>query len=138
MTTGRPAPDATELTEPFWRSLAGGALSFQRCRACATAWLPARHECPACLASSWEWEPSAGTATLVSWVVYHTAYHPYFEDKLPYAVGVVELDEGPRLIASLLDPPDRLTIEQRLSLEVCHEGDVHFPAFAIDGRAVTR
>ena len=114
--TGRPQAEITPESEPYWNSLREGKLSFQRCRTCGNAWLPARSECPRCLADSWDWESSSGSGRLVSWVVYHTPYHPYFEDKLPYTVGIVELDEGPRMIAGIIDPPSSLSIDQKVVL----------------------
>lgn len=131
MTTTRPEPDITELNAPFWASLAGGTLSFQRCAACANAWLPARHQCPRCLGDAWGWEGSSGRATLVSWVIYHTAHHPYFNERLPYTVGVVQLHEGPRLIAGVTSPVEQLAIDTPLELTVLHEGDLHIPTFAV-------
>lgn len=129
--TAPPRPEVTPLTEPYWQSLADGTLSFQRCGDCGNAWLPARSECPRCLAANWSWEPSAGNGKLVSWVVYHTAYHPYFEDKLPYPVAVIELDEGPRLIAALADPPERLAVDRRMRLAVRHVDDMHLATFHV-------
>jgi hypothetical protein len=43
----------------------------------------------------------------------------------------VELDEGPRLIAGIDDPPTDLAIDRRLTLTVRHESDVHFPSFSL-------
>jgi uncharacterized OB-fold protein len=37
-----------------------------------------------------------------SFVVFHRLYHPGFADDLPYAVAVVELEEGPRLPTSIV------------------------------------
>ena len=116
-----PAPPVTELTAPYWDGLAEGELRFQRCRTCRNAWLPPREECPRCWDAQWDFEASAGSGTLVSWVVYHKAYHPYFQDKLPYNVAVVELAEGPRLLTNVvvedhamlsLDQPVELAVEQ--------------------------
>lgn len=129
MTTIRPQPEVTEVSAPYWASLAGGTLSFQRCTSCDNAWLPARQQCPRCLGNSWRWEEASGKATLVSWVVYHTAYHPYFADRLPYSVGVIELQEGPRLIAGITNPSERLVIHAPVTLTVLHEGDLHIPTF---------
>lgn len=76
--------------------------------------------------------PSSGRGRLISWVVYHTSYHPYFEDKLPYAVAVVQLEEGPRLIASLVDEPSELRIDQRMVLSVQRDDGRARAAFAVD------
>ena len=121
--TTMPVPERDALNTPYWDSLAQGALSFQRC-SCGHAWLPARSECPSCLGEQWRWEKAEGGAKLISWVVYHVAFHPAFAQRLPYNVAVVELDEGPRLISSVVGVADAetLNIDQRLQLVIEHEG----------------
>ena len=126
-----PPPERNALNTPYWDSLAAGALSFQRCSNCGHAWLPVRSECPHCLGADWRWETAAGGARLISWVVYHTAFHPAFAGRLPYTVAVVELDEGPRLISNLVgaDPARPLAIEQRLRLVIEDESGTAVPRF---------
>jgi uncharacterized OB-fold protein len=126
-----PAPVRTPLTTPYWDSLARGVLSFQRCKACNHAWLPARSECPGCLAADWKWEAAAGGAKLISWVVYHVAFHKAFESRLPYNVAVVELDEGPRMISNVVGVADAetLKIDQRLKLVIEDEGGTSVARF---------
>lgn len=127
-----PAPVRDALNTPYWDSLARGALSFQRCNACGHAWLPTRSKCPGCLAADSRWEPAAGGAKLISWVVYHVAYHRAFEKRLPYNVAVVELDEGPRLISNVVgvEDPETLKIDQRLRLVIEDESGTAFARFA--------
>ena len=83
-----------------------------------------------CLGDRWVWEKAAGGAKLISWVVYHVAFHPAFANRLPYNVAVVELDEGPRLISNVVGVADAetLKIDQRLKLVIEDE----------DGTAVAR
>ena len=94
--------------------------------------MPARSECPACLADQWRWEKAGGGARLVSWVVYHTAFHPAFANRLPYNVAVVELDEGPRLISNVvgIEDAETLKIDQRLRLVIEDESGTAVPRFA--------
>ena len=125
-----PVPEMTELSRPFWNALKQGALTFQRCTACGHAWLPARPECPQCLASEWRRESAQGGATLVSWVVYRIPYHPAFKARLPYTVAVVRLDEGPRMISNIVaDAGAPLRIDQRLQLVIEDDGDLAVPRF---------
>jgi len=116
-------PDPTDdPSSAYWGYLEGGQFRFQHCRACANAWLPARSQCPKCWSPDWEWEDASGGGRVVSWVVFHTAFHEAFKERLPYNVAVVELEEGPRLITNLTnlqdapgdvtDKPVRLVIER--------------------------
>ena len=125
-----PAPRSTELSAPYWRALDEGRLVFQRCMACRHAWLPARSECPRCLAPQPTWETASGAGRLVSWVVYHHAYHPYFASRLPYNVAVVELAEGPRLITNIVQDARSLTIDMPVELKIEREAGVALPRFA--------
>ncbi len=126
------APERNEHNGPYWDSLAQGSLCFQRCDHCTHAWLPPRGECPACLADKHHWEQAKGGARLISWVVYHIAYHPAFKDRLPYNVAVVELDEGPRLISNVvgIEDPGTMRIDQRLRLAIEDESGTAVPRFA--------
>ncbi len=97
--------DLSPLEREAWEALQEGQINFQRCRVRGHAWLPARPECPRCLSPDWDWEEARGAAELVSWVVYHRAFHPALADAVPYAVATVELSEGPRMVAALAGVP---------------------------------
>jgi uncharacterized OB-fold protein len=112
-----PKPEITELNRPYWDALEQGHLVFQRCAA-GHAWLPARRHCPTCLADAAGWHRSSGRGRLVSWVVYHTAYHEAFASLLPYNVALVELEEGPRLITNIVDANDALAGDAPVELAV--------------------
>ena len=128
-----PPPERTELTAPYWEALEAGELVFQRCSECGNAWLPARTECPRCLAPAWSWEKASGDGRLVSWVVYHRSYHPAFADRLPYNVAIVELEEGPRLISNItgVQGGEGLEADMRLHLNVERQGVVPLARFKI-------
>jgi uncharacterized OB-fold protein len=127
-----PKPDVNDLSRPYWDALREGHLVFQRC-GCGHAWLPARRHCPACLRSEPQWERASGRGTLVSWVVYHTAYHPAFESRLPYNVGLVQLAEGPRLLTNIVAPNEALAADAAVELKVEWEGDVALARFRLAG-----
>lgn len=125
-----PRPEITEVNRSYWDALERGVLHFQRCD-CGHAWLPPRRECPSCLRASNRWERASGRGTLLSWVVYHTAYHPSFADRLPYNVALVQLAEGPRLLTRLLDHNDRLRGDAAVELAVTRENDVPLATFRL-------
>jgi len=119
------------FAQPYWDALRGGELSIQRCRECSNAWLPARQECPRCLADAPEWEVACGGARLVSWVVYRRAMHPDFADRVPYNVAIVELDEGARLISNIDAPESDLRIDARLTFVAVERGGTAVTSFVL-------
>jgi uncharacterized protein len=126
-------PEASAELREHRAALADGRLTFQRCERCANAWLPPREHCPRCLSAAWRWEDASGDAKVVSWVVYHRAYHPAFDDRVPYNVVVAELVEGPRLISNVvgIDGAEGLEIDRPLRLVAQAEGDVPVARFAL-------
>lgn len=126
-----PSPTITPLNEPYWTGLSDGELRFQRCDDCGHAWLPAREECPGCLGELWTWTAATGHGHVVSWVVYHHAFHEALADRLPYNVAVVELDEGPRLITNIVGGIDELAIGRPVDLRVADEGGMAVARFSL-------
>jgi uncharacterized OB-fold protein len=128
-----PLPEPTPLSQPYWDALKQGRLTFQRCRHCGHAWLPPRAECPECLEAGWEWTTASGKGRVVSWVVYHHAYHEAFRDRLPYNVALVELDEGPRLISNIVNPEHAggIRAERAVQLHIADEHGVALAKFAL-------
>jgi uncharacterized OB-fold protein len=124
-----PLPEPTPLSQPYWDALRAGRLTFQRCRRCNHAWLPPRAECPNCLEVAWDWTTASGKGRVISWVVYHHAYHEEFRDRLPYNVTLVELDEGPRLITNIINPEHGGGIEAERPVQL-HIEDEHGVALA--------
>lgn len=124
-------PEAGPFLQAHRDALREGRLTFPRCAACGHAWLPPREHCPACLSSDWAWEDATGRAKVVSWVVYHRAFHPAFADRVPYNVAVVELDEGPRMISNVVgvDGDVGLAIDAPLELAVEEESGVPVARF---------
>lgn len=124
------APPSDSLSDAFWQALKEGRLTFQRCR-CGNAWLPPRSECPKCLNADWTWETASGRAKLISWVVYHRAFHDAFANRLPYTVAVVELAEGPRMTSNIVgvDDPEALRIDQPLRLVIEPDFGLAVPRF---------
>ena len=121
-----PVPDS--LSAPYWDALDHGHMVFQRCQ-CGNAWLPARKFCPSCLQDRWQWNKASGRGHLVSWVVYHTGYHPAFAGRLPYNVALIELEEGPRLISNMVDPSETLRPDSLVQLCVQREQGVALARF---------
>jgi uncharacterized protein len=94
-----PSPD--ELNAEFYARARDGTLHLQRCTDCGYFRQPPRYLCPGCASDQVEWVASPGHGHLFSWTVTHRAYDRGWADKLPYVTGVIELDEGVRLVGAL-------------------------------------
>jgi uncharacterized OB-fold protein len=124
-----PLPEVTDLSKPYWEALQEGRLLFQRCR-CGHAQLPPRRECTRCLDDTLAWEAASGDGAVVSFVIYHTAHHEAFRDRIPYNVAIVALAEGPRLITNITAPVADLRCDMKVRLAVEREGGFALARFA--------
>ena len=57
--------------------------------------------CASCGSDAWEWVESSGRGEVYSWTITHQATLPNFAEDVPYAVVVVELEEGVRMVSSV-------------------------------------
>ncbi|QCI13008.1 DNA-binding protein [Pseudomonas putida] len=112
----RPLPGVSDDTRFFWEGCAEGRLLIQRCSACATLRHPPAPVCMHCHSFEWDSVEASGRANLYSFVVMHYPEVPPFDH--PNPIGLIELEEGVRLIAGLIGVQrEQLQIGQRLQVE---------------------
>lgn len=99
--------DIPSSSEPFWDGLEDGEVLLPECGACGHTFFPPGPVCPSCAGTTIEWSPSSGNGILYSFTRQHTTA-PGFDE--PLVVGLVELDEGPRLLTPIVGPYDSLAI----------------------------
>lgn len=129
-------PLVTTENAPFWDGLRAGRLVVQVCGACRRPRYPTAPVCPHCGGDAVDWRELTGKGTIFSWVRYHRGYLPEFNDLLPYAVALVQLDDGPRMFARLVDPPTDPVIGDPVSLIIEQwPGGRRVAAFAISGES---
>lgn len=108
-----PLPIPDEDSRPFWEGCKRRELLMQRCADCRHFRYTPRHLCPRCRSGACEWVPMSGCGTIYSVVVCHPPVLPAFQDRVPYAVVLVELEEDKtlRLVGNVLDaPPEQVRI----------------------------
>lgn len=100
----------------FWFEAAReGRLAIQRCAACNTLRHPPGPACPSCRSFEWDHVVASGRCTLHSWTVIHHPQDAAFT--YPLAVGLVDLEEGTRLVADIAGVPhDDLRIGMELEV----------------------
>ena len=95
-------PIPTPETQPYWdgvrpRASCGSSAACD----CGEAYFYPRPLCPSCGSGNVEWFTASGRATLYSYVINHRPA-PGFEADAPYAIAVVQLAEGPRMMTNLV------------------------------------
>lgn len=99
-----PQPVVDPDNAGFWRATSRGELAICRCRECRLWIHPALERCRKC-GSSTAFEAVSGRGRLFSYIIVQHPAIVGFEHEVPYAVGLVELEEqkGLRLIGRLMD-----------------------------------
>lgn len=90
-----------KIVSDFREGLARNELLVQQCRACGKANMWPRYACPHCQSDDLGWLKSSGSGTLHSFCVLRQGAPEGHEADLPYAIGVVKLDEGVQILARL-------------------------------------
>ncbi|WP_329411563.1 OB-fold domain-containing protein [Streptomyces sp. NBC_00704] len=112
----RPRPVVNRDNAGFWAGVGERRFLIQRCAACATLRFPWLPGCNACGSAEWDTVEAGGRGTVFSYVVMHHPPFPAFSP--PYAVGLVELAEGVRVISGVVGVPyDKVRIGMPVELE---------------------
>jgi hypothetical protein len=82
-----------------------GKLMGTQCKKCNEIYFPPRADCIKCLHNDVKWIEFSGKGTLHTYTKIKTAPKG-FGDIAPYTIGVVDLNEGGRLLAWLKDISD--------------------------------
>jgi len=128
-----PQPTPTAETAHYWQAALEGRLEIQYCRACARHKFYPRRFCIKCLSDQIDWVEASGRGRIYTYTVCHVAGHPAFESRVPYAIGIIELDENVRMLAGIVDS-DVTRLAVGAPVQVCFErisDDVALPMFRL-------
>ena len=116
----KPLPLMEGPAAQFYGFCKNNELRFQRCTQCGTWRHVPRDMCAECGSWKWEWAKSSGRGKLYTWTVVTLPMHPAFADEVPYAVCLIELEEGPRIVSRIVDvaPQD---LKDEMPVEVFFE-----------------
>ena len=110
----RPVPTLRGEERLWFDAAREGRLVHQRCQDCqARIWYP-RVLCPTCGSERLDVVDSAGRGAVHSFTVLHRAGHPSRAADVPYAVLLVDLDEGVRVLADLDGDPGTVAVGTRV------------------------
>lgn len=129
----KPVPAITPEMAEFFAGARAGRLMVQKCEACGTLRFPSHELCSKCNSTRSKWVEVSGRGEVFSFNIMHQVYHPAFASEVPYAVVVVELEEGCKFVSNLLGvkPHDiRCGMPVEVSFEKISE-DVSLPKFRL-------
>lgn len=130
----RPRPVINRDNAGFWQGVAGHRLLIQRCGGCGTQRFPWLPGCNACGCQEWDTVEASGEGTVFSHVVMHHPPFPAFgtsEAGGPYAVALIELAEGVRMVSNVVGVPyDKVRTGMPVRLEFLRtDAELELPVF---------
>ena len=125
----RPRPSVTQDNAFWFDGARDHALLIQRCVSCGTLRHPPAPACGACQSLEWDTLEASGRGTLYSFVVVHYPQVASFDYPLP--IGLVELEEGTRVVANLdgVAPADLVVGMALQARFVDFDDDLSLPVF---------
>lgn len=120
-----------EESKPYWDGLKKKKLFIQYCAACHQYIFYPRTICPVCFSEEISWVESSGIGKIYSYTVVHQAFGP-FKAETPFVVGIVELDEGVRMMTRIIGEMERIAIDKPVSVVFTEvECDLVLPYFQL-------
>ncbi|WP_051794638.1 bifunctional MaoC family dehydratase N-terminal/OB-fold nucleic acid binding domain-containing protein [Streptomyces sp. NRRL S-87] len=125
----RPRPVVNRDNQGFWDGVREHRLLIQHCTGCGTLRFPWLPGCNACGSPDWDAVEAEGAGTVFSYVVMHHPPFPAFDP--PYAVALVELAEGVRMITNITGVPyDKVRIGMPVRLAFLRvDEELELPVF---------
>ena len=112
-------PEVNTFTKPFWDYCKAHELRMQYCTRCNEwIWYP-KAWCPSCgTRQGIEWRKLSGKGTIYSFTVIRQVIDnsPAFQADIPFVIGLVDLDEGPRIYSNVSGKPEEVSIGDRVSV----------------------
>lgn len=126
----RPLPTLLEPdTQPFWEATKNHELRYQVCDDCNKIVFYPRRHCPHCMGLNLSWKTSQGEGSVYTYTVIRQIAHPAFRERAPYIIAWIDLDEGFRMLSTIVG--DEITIGQRVRVTWDdQENDISLPLFA--------
>jgi uncharacterized OB-fold protein len=124
----KPVPTVNPVTEPYWAAAERGVFLLPRCRTCGRFHHHPRPWCPYCWSTELDWESPCGRGIVLTYSVVHQPPSPGFQ--VPYVLAVVRLDEGPQLMANILQvDPAGMRCDLRVEVTFERRGERALPQF---------
>ena len=105
-------PSLNPGDEPYFAAAGEGKLMLKKCKDCGKVHHYPRAICPHCFSQNLEWQAAKGTGEIYTYSVTRRG------GPVPYAIGYVALDEGPKLMTNFVNC-DLDTLNCGMKVKVC-------------------
>jgi uncharacterized OB-fold protein len=96
-----PLPTIDSDSKAYWEAAREGYLALPYCQSCNQYFFYPRAICPNCQSDQVEMKRASGKGTIYSYTVVRRHPNPAFNARVPYAVGLIDLAEGPRMLSAI-------------------------------------
>ena len=133
--TLRPQPRFPEQdSQPFWDATKQHKLMYQTCNVCHEVIFYPRTHCTNCGSLDLSLHESKGRGTVYTFSVIMQSRHPSFKDLGAYPVAYIDLDEGFRIMSTVVGVNDpvkdiKCGMKVKVRWEDQGEGGVSLPLF---------
>lgn len=104
-------PPLSHVAAPFWDATRHEQLALPWCTACDRPFWYPRAICPSCLGDGIEWRVASGEGEVYAVTVQHRVGMGRDPADGPYAVALVDLTEGVRIMSNVVGcPPDDVDV----------------------------
>lgn len=125
-------PQPSFSVKSFYDFLGKSKLMGVRCLKCNKLFTPPKPMCPYCDSTNLSWVELSGKGKLVTFTVIHVGPSE-LANETPYIVGVVELNEGPKVSCRItgIDPskPDLIELKSPMKADFIIKGEKAVLAF---------
>ena len=113
----------------FYKFVSEKQLMAAKCNECGHVLLPPKPMCTNCLSTNLKWIELEGVGKLLSYTVIYVAPEQ-FQDMTPYAVGIIEFENGLRIPGMIRDiNPEKIKIGMSLKIDFDTSTSSQWPAW---------
>lgn len=131
----KPVPHPNADSAPYWDACAEGRLIYQHCGSCDRAQFYPRSICVHCGAGTLDWRESNRRGTVYALTEIHIPGMPAFHADAPFAIVLVALEEGFRIMTNVVGAPlGTVAIGDSGTIIFDRRGDMLLPQFQPTGQ----
>lgn len=122
--------EPTDWSERYWDAIDDERFELQHCPDCDTWIHYPRTLCPECWNGDLAWREASGVGEVYSIATLHFSPIDAYEGEAPYAVAVIELAEGPKMMANVVNcDPEDVDIGDPVGITFEDRGERKVPQF---------